>query len=207
MPREVYLYDSPERFVVGTVGQPGERTFFLQARSGPRITSVVLEKVQVAVLAERLDQILDELVLRSGGTAPVPATAPAELDDTGPLEQPIVEEFRVGTLALAWDADLEMVIIEAQAANAEENAEEEDDDEEEEEEEADEPSGEGTGLLGDDEDGPPVLRVRISGARARAFTKRALQVVAAGRPPCPFCGLPLDSEGHVCPRQNGYRGA
>lgn len=203
MPREVYHYDSPERFVVGTVGQPGERTFFLQARSGSRITSVVLEKVQVAVLAERLEQILDELVLRSGGTAPVPATAPAELDDSGPLEQPIVEEFRVGTLALAWDADLEMVIIEAQAAGAED---EEAEDEPEEEDEQ-EPSAEGTGLLGDDEDGPPVLRVRISGARARAFTKRALQVVAAGRPPCPFCGLPLDSEGHVCPRQNGYRGA
>jgi uncharacterized repeat protein (TIGR03847 family) len=205
MPREVFLYDSPERFIVGTVGQPGERTFFLQARSGRRVTSVVLEKLQVAVLAERLEQILDELVLRSAGTAPVPATAPAELEDSEPLEQPIVEEFRVGTLALAWDSDLEMVIIEAQAAVPE------DDDSQEEELEEDEdevtPTPGQTGLLGDDEDGPPVLRVRISGARARAFTKRALQVVAAGRPPCPFCGLPLDAEGHVCPRQNGYRGA
>ena len=41
--------------------------------------------------------------------------------------------------------------------------------------------------------------------QARAFAKRALDVVNAGRPPCPLCSLPLDPEGHVCPRQNGYR--
>jgi uncharacterized repeat protein (TIGR03847 family) len=40
---------------------------------------------------------------------------------------------------------------------------------------------------------------------ARAFIARALRVVAAGRPPCPLCSLPLDPEGHICPRQNGHR--
>ena len=60
-------------------------------------------------------------------------------------------------------------------------------------------------LLQDDENGPPLLRVRLTGAMARVFAKRALEVVAAGRPPCPLCTLPLDPEGHVCPRQNGYR--
>jgi uncharacterized repeat protein (TIGR03847 family) len=60
-------------------------------------------------------------------------------------------------------------------------------------------------LLQDEENGPPMLRVRLSGAQARAFAKRALDVVNAGRPPCPLCSLPLDPEGHVCPRQNGYR--
>src|SRR5260370_111542 len=54
-------------------------------------------------------------------------------------------------------------------------------------------------------DGPAVLRVRITPAMARAFAQRALQIVAAGRPPCPLCGLPLDAQGHVCPRQNGHR--
>ncbi|MBA2768826.1 MAG: DUF3090 family protein, partial [Sporichthyaceae bacterium] len=57
----------------------------------------------------------------------------------------------------------------------------------------------------DAEDGPPLLRVRLPGPAARAFVARALAVVAAGRPPCPFCGGPLDVGGHVCPRANGYR--
>lgn len=206
MSRQVFLYDPPERFVAGTVGMPGERTFYLQARSGGRVTSVALEKLQVAVLAERLDQMLDELVLRSGGNAAVPAAAPLELNDLHPLEQPLVEEFRVGTLALAWDGDAERMIIEAQAIDT--SAEGEPETDETDEDGADEPDDAdddlGT-LIGSDSDGPPVLRVRITGAAARAFVKRALQVVAAGRPPCPFCGLPLDPDGHVCPRQNGHR--
>ncbi len=207
MSRQVFIYDPPERFVAGTVGMPGDRTFYLQARSGGRVTSVALEKLQVAVLAERLDQMLDELVLRSGGAAAVPAAAPVELTDLHPLEQPVVEEFRVGTLALAWDGDAERMIIEAQAIDttAEGEPETEEDVAVEPEEDDDETSDDLGTLIGSDTEGPPVLRVRISGAAARAFVKRALQVVAAGRPPCPFCGLPLDPDGHVCPRQNGHR--
>jgi uncharacterized repeat protein (TIGR03847 family) len=55
------------------------------------------------------------------------------------------------------------------------------------------------------EDGPGVLRVRITASMARAFSQRAMQIVSAGRPPCPLCGLPLDASGHICPRQNGHR--
>src|SRR3954467_803406 len=74
--RQVFLYDPPDRFVAGTVGLPGRRTFFLQAASGPRVTSVALEKTQVAALAERMDELLDEVVRRSGGSAAVPAVTP-----------------------------------------------------------------------------------------------------------------------------------
>lgn len=194
MPRQVFLFDPPERFVVGTVGQPGERAFFLQARSSARVVSVALEKQQVSVLADRLGELLDEVVRRSGGSAPVPAASPSDLSDAGPLDQPVLEEFRVGTLALAWDADAEIVIVEALAVS-----ESTDDDDDE---------SSNTELAFSDDtsaDGPDVLRVRLSGAQARAFVDRAQRVVAAGRPPCPFCGLPLDTGGHVCPRQNGYR--
>ena len=59
MPRRRYIFDPPDRFVAGTIGEPGDRTFFLQAREGSRVVSVVLEKVQVAVLAERLGALLD----------------------------------------------------------------------------------------------------------------------------------------------------
>jgi uncharacterized repeat protein (TIGR03847 family) len=188
MPRQIIVFDPPERVVIGTVGQPGERTFFLQARGGGQLTSVVLEKTQVAALAERLDQLLDEIVRASGGTAAVPAVAPAELDDTGPLEQPIIEEFRVGALSLGWDPEAERVVIQAQAMG----------------EPGEEDPAPDEDLFDDESDGPAVLRLRLSGAAARSFTKRALEIVAAGRPPCQFCGQPLDPEGHVCARSNGH---
>ena len=178
---QVFSYDPPERFVAGTVGQPGERTFYLQASEGQRVTSVALEKTQVQVLAERLGDLLDE-VRRRGGDAPV--EAPAELDDVAPLDQPILEEFRAGTLTIAWDDD-GWVVVEAHAMASAEAVEAED-----------EPAGE--------EAESDLLRVRISPAVARAFVKRALRVVAAGRPPCPLCGQPLDPDGHVCVRLNGH---
>ncbi|CAM5242641.1 DUF3090 domain-containing protein [Streptomyces coeruleorubidus] len=193
MSRQVFLYDHPERFVAGTVGLPGRRSFFLQATAGSRVTSVALEKTQVAALAERMDELLDEVVRRSGGSAAVPAVAPSEITDTAPLDTPIEEEFRVGTMALAWDGEEQLMIVEAQAL-VELDADTEEDLAEAEER-----------LLQDEENGPPMLRVRLTGAQARAFAKRALDIVNAGRPPCPLCSLPLDPEGHVCPRQNGYR--
>lgn len=187
MPREVFRYDAPERFVAGTVGQPGQRTFFLQASGAGRITSVALEKEQVSLLAERLDALLDEIGRRTGAAAAEPAAA--ELEDTAPLDLPIFEEFRVGTMALAWDTDTQTVVVEAQAQTVEADEEETTDAE----------------PLSDSDEGPPVLRVRMTPAMARAFAKRAQAVVSAGRPPCPFCGLPLSPEGHLCPRQNGQR--
>ncbi|MFE0192784.1 MULTISPECIES: DUF3090 domain-containing protein [unclassified Streptomyces] len=193
MSRQVFFYDSPDRFVAGTVGLPGRRSFYLQATAAGRTTSVALEKTQVAALAERIDELLDEVVRRSGGNAPVPAVSPTELADTAPLETPVEEEFRVGTMALAWDGEDERMIVEAQAL-VELDADSEEDLADAEER-----------LLQDDENGPPMLRVRLTGTMARAFAKRALEVVNAGRPPCPLCSLPLDPEGHVCPRQNGYR--
>jgi len=176
-----YMYDPPQRFVAGAVGQPGERSFYLQATDGSRVTSVSLEKFQVTQLAERLDELLDEVLRRTGGPPSGGAATPA---DDGPLDLPLMEEFRVGAIALAWDGDSDRVVIEAQ----------------EESESPMEP-------LADDipADGPGVLRVRLTPAAARAFAQRALRIVAQGRPPCPLCGLPLDAVGHVCPRQNGYR--
>lgn len=193
MSRQVFLYDPPDRFVAGTVGLPGRRTFFLQASASGRTTSVSLEKAQVEALAERIDELLDEVVRRSAGSAAVPAVAPSEVTDTEPLTAPVDEEFKVGTMALAWDGDNERMVIEAQAL-VELEAESDEDLAEAEER-----------LLQDDENGPPMLRVRLTGTMARAFAKRAIEVVNAGRPPCPLCSLPLDPEGHVCPRQNGYR--
>jgi uncharacterized repeat protein (TIGR03847 family) len=182
---QVFRFESPGRFVAGTVGPPGERTFFLQARDDTRLITVSLEKEQVAVLAERIDAMLDDIVRRTGGAASVPAVVPANIEDTEPLEQPIVEEFRVGTLTLHWDATGQQVVIAAYAVVDGSAGEEPPDD--------------------PDESDRDVLVVHLAGGAARAFAKRTQTVVAAGRPPCPLCGLPLDPSGHVCPRQNGYR--
>jgi uncharacterized repeat protein (TIGR03847 family) len=187
---QLFEFEAPDRFVAGTVGQPGERIFYLQATAGPRVVSVALEKIQVAALAEKLDELLDEVRRRHGADSVIPAVTPPELEDVAPLGTPIEEEFRAGTLALAWDEDSSTVIIEAQSAEAADEAADG----------GDEPELAGTEFTGD------LLRVRLEPGAARSFAKRALRVVAAGRPPCPLCGNPLDPQGHVCPRQNGHRG-
>ena len=187
----LFDYDPPERFVTGTVGEPGQRTFFLQARGGGQVTSVALEKQQVAVLAERVEELLDEVVRRTGGTAPVPAIAPADQIDNDPLDVPIEEDFRVASMSLTWDGERELVVIECR-----EVAEPDDDDEDDDETDGGLPLVPAEGS---------VLRVSMTGVQARVFAYRAAAVVAQGRPPCPFCGNPLDPEGHICPRANGYR--
>src|SRR3954466_8063279 len=108
----IHGFDPPERFVTGTVGAPGQRTFFLQARSGARMTSVSVEKQQVAALSERIDQLLDEVMASDTAQSVIPAVAPLGLEDAEPLEQPIEEEFRAGTMTLSWDPDDERVVIE-----------------------------------------------------------------------------------------------
>ena len=190
----LFDYDPPERFVTGTVGEPGQRTFFLQARGDGQVTSVALEKQQVAVLAERVEELLDEVVRRTGGTAPVPAIAPADQIDNDPLDVPIEEDFRVASMSLTWDGERELVIIECREVA------EPDDDELQDDDTA--PGADDLNLTADE---GSILRVAITGLQARVFAHRAAAVVAQGRPPCPFCGNPLDPEGHICPRANGYR--
>jgi uncharacterized repeat protein (TIGR03847 family) len=178
--RQLHLFDRPARFIAGTVGEPGDRTFYLQAVDGPRVVSVSLEKQQVVMLADRIEQLLEQVIVRTGN-----ALAAAE-DDNDALEQPIDEEFRVAAMGLKWDGDAGLVVIEAQAPV--ESLDEAED-----------------SLLEDVEDGPDALRVLIEPPVARAFVVRARKIVSAGRPPCPLCGLPLDPAGHVCARLNGYR--
>jgi uncharacterized repeat protein (TIGR03847 family) len=199
--RRTYLFDPPERFIAGTVGQPGNRTFFLQARTGSRVVSVSLEKIQVAAVAERLGHLLFELDQR--GLVELGADRPAE--DAAPLDEPLAEAFRAGTLTLGWDGGRERILIEARAMSDED--EEADDEEEDEEEEGVEDQAMAaaieTFLADDDPDGPDLLRVHLTAEAARAFVERAVRVVRSGRPPCPLCGNPLDPQGHICPRRNG----
>ncbi|HET7684121.1 MAG TPA: DUF3090 family protein [Marmoricola sp.] len=192
MPPVVHRFDPPERFVAGTVGEPGQRTFFLQAREGLRVTSVSLEKQQVEILGERIDELLDELLDVGGVAAAIPQQlAPDDLD-SDPLEQPIQEEFRAGTITLSWDATDERVVIEVFPVSDQPAPIETDEEE----------------LLSlpiDEPEPDEVFIVRLTPAQARAFAVRAGTVVSAGRPTCQFCGGPMDPAGHLCPRANGYR--
>lgn len=195
MARRVYLFNPPDRFIAGTVGEPGNRTFFLQGRDGARIVSVSLEKVQVAAMADRLGRLLLELDER--GIVDLEPTVP--LEDVGPLDEPLSEAFRAGTLTLGWDGDLGRVIIEAQAMT---EADELEDDDEVDDDDSVAAAIEQL-LAADDVDGPDILRVHLSATQARSFVERANRVVRSGRLPCPLCGNPLDPQGHICPRRNG----
>ena len=178
MPSIVHAFDWPDRVVVGTVGRPGARAFYLQARDGARVTSVGLEKMQSAALAEKIEEILDQVMAAEGNPVSVPTGIPVELVDNEPLDQPVEPEFRAGALSLGWDPSTAQVVIEAFPLV------EVDDDAELDDETAVEPD--------------EVMVVRIPVGTARAFAARTLEIVGAGRPLCPFCGQPMDPEGHVC---------
>jgi uncharacterized repeat protein (TIGR03847 family) len=184
MTRQIHVFRSPDRFLAGTIGQPGEREFFLQVADGRRIFSVACEKQQVAVLADRLGSLITEVAKRFDVDAPTLSSGAGDLTLTTPVDA----EFRVGTMGLAWDGEESQVIVELLALSEEEVGEDI--------------------VLEDREDGPDALRVFLSLAEAQDFARRAELVVSAGRPPCPLCANPLDPEGHICPRLNGYhRGA
>lgn len=183
MSRVIHVFRTPDRFVAGTVGEPGDRTFYLQAIDQAKVISVALEKEQVAVLAERLSALLNEVIRRLG--ADVPAETEELAVDTEPLHAPVEQEFRVGTMGLGWDVESRAIVVELLAVS---------------EQEVDESM-----VLDDAEDGPDAVRVFLSLEQARAFAVRAERVILAGRKPCPLCAEPLGPQGHICPRQNGYR--
>lgn len=182
MSSRILLFDPVERFVAGTVGQPGERTFFIQARQGSRLISVSCEKYQVQALADRLMYMVREI--KQSDPTVVITRVPR---DDAPLETPIEEEFRVGVIGIAFDDSRQLIQIDLQAVS--EGVE-------------DEPDFIDVDDLSSDQD---ILRVLISPSIADQFAKRAHSVVGAGRQPCPFCGGPIDLRGHLCPRANGYR--
>ena len=181
MTRAIHVFRTPDRFVAGTVGQPGSRTFYLQAVHDKRVVSVVLEEQQVAALAERIGALLGEVTRRLGTPLP-PET---EVGDLSPLIMPVDAEFRVGTMGLGWDAEAQSVVVELLAVSDIEF--------------------DASVILDDAEEGPDAVRVFLSPESAQQFAARSLRVISAGRPPCPLCDEPLDPEGHLCLRTNGYR--
>lgn len=165
-----FVFETVERFVAGTVGEPGERAFYVQARAGSRLVTVALEKLQVAALAERLEIVINDL--RKGDFS---LRIEALARDDAPLESPIDSEFDVGAISMAWDEPRELMNIELFEVTV------------------------------DEEEPANCLSVFLTLSMCQAYVRRSKALVNAGRLPCPFCGIPIDSRGHLCPRANGYR--
>ena len=164
-------FSRPERFIAGTVGEPGERAFYIQVRTSSRLFSVAVEKAQVQAITARLDVMISEIRKSN----PLINIEKFPLDDA-PLESPVDAEFQVGAMSLAWDEESALISVELYEL------------------EEDEEDSEGE-----------VVEIYISIGMAAAFSSRSKAVVNAGRLPCPFCGIPIDPRGHLCPRANGYR--
>jgi len=186
MSRIVYRHDKPARIIVGTVGQPGERQFFLQVTSSEGVNTVAVEKSQVMALVERIQEMLKEL--KRNQLASLDEINLPSARYSGGLEFPIEEDFRVGVIGISWVQENQRILIEAQAIGDESLLELLDEDE--------------TMLM---EEAPDLLTVSLRISQARGFCHQASEIVSAGRQACPFCGLPVNPEGHLCPRANGYR--
>ena len=172
-------FESVDRFTVGTVGIPGERTFFLQFRSQLALISLSLARSQVAAISERLNYMLKQ----TRSIHPL-SPRPQLQRDSLPLENPVMDEFRIGSIAIFYDEASEKIQIDLRELNLNSNEEEDD-----------------LPIL----DNVEVIRIFITPSQALIFHDRAELVIAAGRQPCPFCGMPIDPQGHLCARANGYR--
>ncbi|WP_026543728.1 DUF3090 domain-containing protein [Arthrobacter sp. 35/47] len=179
MPTTVHEFAWPDRVVIGTIGVPGQRTFYLQVRAGKQLVSIALEKQQSAQLAEKIDEILDQLIALEGNPFSVPRGTPVELVDNDQLET-VEEQFRTGVMSLGWDPTTAQIVIEAYPLT-----------------EVD-PEDDGILVDDDDADASEVLRVSMPVGTARAFAKRTREIVGAGRPLCVLCGQPIDADGHTC---------
>lgn len=163
-------FTSPDSFAAGTVGPKGQRVFFLQARQLGEVVSLRLEKQQVAALADYLEGMLADLP-ESRDVAPTPPK----------LIEPVEPSWAIGGLGVVYNEHADRVILVAEELLLE-------------------PEDDGPDAGPDDEDHQPAeARFHLSRGQITAFVNQAREVVAAGRPPCPYCGRPMDPVSGFCP--------
>ena len=164
-----FEFSEVDSVTIGTIGEPGQRTFYLQARRGTQLLTLKLEKQQVGALAQMLLELLEDL----------PTLERVPGDEAPPLEEPVLAEWAVGAMQLAYDSGNDRLVLLAEEVEAV------------------------------DEQGDPVesgglARLVVTRLQAAAMAQRGEELVASGRPHCPLCGSPLDPDGHACPKTNGH---
>jgi uncharacterized repeat protein (TIGR03847 family) len=171
-----FEFEEVDSFTSGAIGQPGQRVFYLQARSGDRLVTVRCEKQQVAAIANYLARVMVDL----------PPPEDRTLGGPGELQQPVDAVFVLGPIGLGYDRSSDRIVVqlEEMLPNTPDQA------------------GFGPGDPDSDDPDRGQIRVYVKRSQAAAFCDRAEQVVAAGRPNCQWCDLPIDPDGHPCPRMN-----
>jgi len=170
---EIIELDDVDGLGAGAVGQPGQRAFYIQARTEHTQLTVLVEKEQVDLLSTEAVAFLDKIADKY-------PELPFDLPQTqSTLREPTVPLFRARLIGLGFDPERELVLIELRERS------------EEEEEVAD-----------DEDDEGYVARIYATRAQVRAMAARGAEAVAGGRPPCPLCEQPMDPSGHRCPRWN-----
>jgi uncharacterized repeat protein (TIGR03847 family) len=187
-----------DKITAGAVGDPGERTFYLQARTGIELFTLLVEKQQVELLATSILEIL-ATVGKETGEGPG--------DEQLELEEPLEPMWRVGRLSIGYQEDQDLMLLEAEELVPEDEEDDEGDDEDDEAEPLIEVPDDLAGLESVVEE-PERERLRLWATREQmlALSRHGAEVAARGRPRCQFCGNPMDPEGHVCPAMNGHHG-
>jgi uncharacterized repeat protein (TIGR03847 family) len=212
--------DPVDRITAGAVGPPGQRTFYLQARRGDDVATLMVEKQQVQLLSASILEILARVGKETG-------EGPDE--SAMELEEPVEPMWRAGRLSIGYLEDRDLLLLEIHELVAE------DPDEDDEAEEADglpgapaeavveEAVAERLEVIEELEeletpdaieameameamDEPEGERVRLFATREQmlSLSRHGAMVASRGRPTCQFCGNPIDPEGHVCPAMNGH---
>ena len=178
-------FDPVDEIAAGAVGVPGQRAFYIQASKDGQTVAVLVEKEQVAILAARIDTLLDEVATQF-------PEVENEVDGSDVVGDP-VPLFRALAIGIGFDPVRRMVLLELH----ERPLADEDD------EEGETPPAVAGEVPGEEGEGW-MARLYLSAGQARAMARHGSAAVLGGRPPCPLCGNPLDAAGHVCPKLNGH---
>jgi uncharacterized repeat protein (TIGR03847 family) len=165
-----------DHITADAIGEPGMRTFYLQARAGEQLVTVIVEKEQVELLARS--------VLELATSEPMDD---ADDEETLALEEPLDPRWRAGRLSIGFDDQQDRFLLEIDEYVPEADDEDEDDP---------------RSLLAEE---PESISLWASRDQMLALARHGTEVAARGRPRCQFCGNPIDPEGHVCPATNGHR--
>ncbi|MHB8379218.1 MAG: DUF3090 family protein [Acidimicrobiales bacterium] len=94
-----YVFNEPDKIMVGVRGDVGNRLFLFQVREGRRLAIIKCEKIQLAALAEWISQVVGEL------------GRPGHLPDDFTLEAEYESDFVAGDIAVSLDEEAQAIDV------------------------------------------------------------------------------------------------